>query len=73
MSAHHYRIFHDDGKLLWDTLTDGMNLYAPAAQVAEDTVRRHRNKCGCGKAAGPQGLYCGTLHPHGIFVEAVEA
>ena len=72
MSNREYRVWHENGDVLWTAYSDDMDLYAPAEQVAEDTASRHRAKCPCGEEEGPEGLYCGTLHPHGIFVQAIE-
>lgn len=72
MSNREYRVWHENGDVLWVAFNDDMGLYAPAGQVAEDTASRHRDKCQCGEEAGSEGLFCGTLHPHGIFVQVCE-
>lgn len=43
-----------------------------AAGEMERWVQEARDDCRCGEDAGPEGLYCGALHPHGISMQVCE-
>lgn len=58
-----YRVWHENGDLI--------DVFA-SPTAAEGTAIQRRTGCDCGEDPGPEGLFCGTLHPHGIFVQACE-